>query len=133
MEELYGESTRKPREYSSIVSGIFIFFMVTSGINCISKLLTNLVVGNIVLGIIMFVCEVANIYFLYAILQKKGWGIWALLGMLLLQIPLNLIIGCPDMESVYLSTFIRIAVFSLILLIPKKGVMAWSVLLSKGE
>ena len=76
-------NSEKPRELSSIIKGVFIFFMITSGLNCITKLATNLMIENTSLGIIMFICELANIYFLYVILQKKSWGLFALFGMLL--------------------------------------------------
>lgn len=126
-----GENSEKLREFSSIIKGVFIFFMVTSGLNCITKLATNLMLGNTSSGIIMFICELANIYFLYVILKKKSWGLIALFGMLLLQIPLNIFLKCPDMDKIYISTFLRMLVFSIILLIPKNGITGWVVLFGK--
>jgi len=126
-------NTEKPREFSSIIKGVFIFFMITSGLNCITKFATNLMIENTSLGIIMFICELANIYFLYVILQKKSWGIFALFGMLLIQIPLNLIMNYPDMDTIYISTFLRMVVFSIILFIPKNGLTGWAVLFGKEK
>lgn len=120
-------------ELNSFVRGLFIFFLITSGINCLTKLLTNLGIGNTTLGIAMFICEVANCFFLYKMLKHKGWALLALFGMLLLQIPLNLALGNPDMQSVYISTFMRIIVFSVLLLIPKNGVTGWQVLFSQSS
>ena len=128
-----GENAEKPKEFSSIIKGVFIFFMVTSGLNCITKLATNLMMGNTPLGIIMFICELANIYFLYVILQKKNWGLIALFGMLLFQIPINILLNCPDMNAIYMSTFSRMLVFSIILLIPKNGITGWSILFGKDK
>ena len=128
-----GGNSEKPREFSSIIKGVFIFFMVTSGLNCITKLVTNLMIGNTSLGIIMFICELANIFFLYVILQKKCWGLFALFGMLLIQIPLNIFMNCPDMDTIYISTFLRMAVFSIILLIPQNGLTGWAVLFGKDK
>ena len=79
----------------------------------------------------MFICELANIYFLYVILQKKSWGLIALFGMLLFQIPLNIFLKCPDMDTIYISAFLRIVVFSIILLIPKNGITGWAILFGK--
>lgn len=126
-------NSEKPREFSSIIKVVFIFFMITSGINCITKLVTNLMIGNTSLGILMFICELANIYFLYVILQKKTWGLFALFGMLLIQIPLNLIMNYPDMDTIYISTFLRMVVFSIILFIPKNGLTGWAVLFGKEK
>ena len=128
-----GGNSEKPKEFSSIIKGVLIFFMVTSGLNCITKLATNLMMGNTSLGIIMFVCELANIYFIYVILQKKYWGLIAFFGMLLFQIPLNILLNCPDMNTIYISTFSRIIVFSIILLIPKNGITGWSILFGKDK
>ena len=128
-----GGNSKKPREFSSIIKGVFIFFMVTSGLNCITKFATNLMIGNILLGIIMFICELANIYFLCVILQKKSWGLIALYGMLLLQIPLNIFLNCPDMDKIYISAFVRIIIFSIILFIPKNGLTGWAVLFGKDK
>ena len=135
MEEKYNlaGNSEKPREFSNILKGVLIFFMVTSGLNCITKLATNLMIGNTPLGIFMFICELANIYFLYVILQKKYWGLIALFGMLLFQIPLNILLNCPDMTTIYISTFFRILVFSIILLIPKNGITGWSILFGKDK
>lgn len=126
-------NSEKPREFSSIIKGVFIFFMITSGLNCITKLATNLMIENTSLGIIMFICELANIYFLYVILQKKSWGLFALFGMLLIQIPINLFMNCPDMDTIYISTFLRMAVFSIILFIQKNGLSGWAVLFGKEK
>lgn len=128
-----GGNSEKPREFSSIIKGVFIFFMVTSGLNCITKLATNLMIGNTSLGIAMFICELANIYFLYVILQKKSWGLIALFGMLLLQLPLNIFLNCPDMDEIYISTFVRMAVFSIILFIPKNGITGWTILFGEDK
>lgn len=128
-----GENSEKPREFSGIIKGVFIFFMVTSGLNCITKFATNLMIGNTSLGIIMLICELANIYFLYVILQKKSWGLIALFGILLLQIPLNIFLNCPDMDEIYISTFVRIVILSIILFIPKNGLAGWAVLFGKDK
>ncbi len=128
-----GGNSEKLREFSNIIKGVFIFFMVTSGFNCITKLATNLTMGHTSLGIVMFICELANIYFIYVILQKKYWGLIAFFGMLLLQIPLNILLKCPDMDAIYISTFSRILVFSIILLIPKNGITGWSILFGKDK
>ncbi len=119
------------KDFNGIVKGLFVFFLATSAINSVSKLVTNLTWGNTSLGIIMFLCEAACCYFIYVMLQKKSWGLLALFGMLLLQIPLNLILGNPNMESVYISTFMRIGIFSLLLLIPKNKITGWSVFFGK--
>ena len=81
----------------------------------------------------MFICELANIYFLYVILQKKSWGLFALFGMLLIQIPINLFMNCPDMDTIYVSTLLRMAVFSIILFIQKNGLSGWAVLFGKEK
>lgn len=125
------DAPNNPAELNSFVKGLFIFFLVTSAINCLTKFATNLVHGNITLGILMFVLEVACCIFLYMMIKHKGWAVLALFGVLLLQIPLNLSLGNPDMQTVYISTFLRIIVFSILLLIPKNGVMGWSVLFKK--
>jgi len=124
---------KQPAEFNSVVRGIFIFLLITSAINCLTKLLTNLGLGNTTLGLIMFVMEAANCIFLYMMLQRKGWAVLALFGMLLLQIPLNLVLENPDMQSVYISTFLRIIVFSILLLIPKNGITGWQVLFEKND
>ena len=131
--EQENNTPKQPAELNSVVRGIFIFFLVTSAINCLTKLLTNLGLGNTTLGLIMFVMEVANCVFLYMMLQRKGWAVLAFFGMLLLQIPLNLALGNPDMSSVYFSTFLRITVFSILLLIPKNGVTGWQVLFGQSS
>ena len=126
-------SSRKPRELHGFIKGVLIYVMATSGFSSVTKLIANLASDNAILGVIMFACEVANICFAYAILKKKGWGVFALFGMLLAQIPFNLFLESSDMPYIYASTFIRIAVFSLILLIPKHGVTGWSVLFGKEK
>ena len=131
--EQENNTPKQPAELNSVVRGIFIFFLITSAINCLTKLLTNLGLGNTTLGLIMFVMEVANCVFLYMMLQRKGWAVLAFFGMLLLQIPLNLALGNPDMQSVYISTFLRIIVFSVLLLIPKNGITGWQVLFEKNN
>lgn len=119
--------------FHPIVRGIFIFFIITSAFSSISKLVTNLAFGNTFLGLFMFLCEAACCFFIYVMLQKKAWGLYALFGMLLLQIPLNLILGNQNMESVYISVFIRLAIFSLLLLVPKDKVTGWKLLFNKQE
>jgi hypothetical protein len=126
-------SSRAPRELHGFIKGVLIYVMATSGFSSVAKLTANLASDNAILGFIMFACEVANICFAYAILKKKGWGVVAFFGMLLSQIPFNLFLESPDMPYVYASTFIRIALFSLILLIPKNGVTGWSVLFGKEK
>lgn len=128
-----GGYSENPREFSSIIKGIFIFFMLTSGFNGITKFAINLMMGNTSLGIIMFICEMSNIYFLYVILQKKSWGLIAFFGMMLLQIPLNIFLECPDMDKIYISIFLRMLVFSLILLIPKNKITGWAILFGKEK
>lgn len=124
---------KQPTELNGLVRGLFIFFLVTSAINCLTKFVTNLVHGNTSLGILMFVLEVACCIFLFMMLKHKGWAVLALFGVLLLQIPLNLSLGNPDMQTVYISTFLRIIVFSILLTIPKNGVMGWQVLFDKKD
>ena len=51
------DAPNNPAELNSFVKGLFIFFLVTSAINCLTKFATNLVHGNITLGILMFVLE----------------------------------------------------------------------------
>ena len=72
-----------------------------------------------------------NVIFFIAILQKKSWGLLAFFGMLILQIPLNLIFGNAHVEDVAFSAFVRMAIMSLLFLIPKNGITGWRVLFPK--
>lgn len=122
-------------EFNGILKGLLILMLVSSIGQSISKLVQSLTLGTVSTGlaILMFALEMVNVVFFFAILRKKSWGLLAFFGMLILQIPLNLLLGNAHIEDVAFSAFIRIAIVSLLFLIPKNGITGWRVLFPKKE
>lgn len=121
-------NTKEP-DYSFWFFGITVL-MIFSGVGrSLSKLVSALALGHSGLALAMVLCEIVNAALLIAILNKKKWGLYAFLVMMLMQIPLNYFLGVGNMGQVYLSVFVRITIIFLMLLIPSEGIPAWKILL----
>ena len=83
----------------------------------------------ILAGILLFVANMANIVFFFFILRGKGWALLCYFSLMLLQIPIVYLFGYNAMDSVITKAITSLAIISLMLLIRKKGVSAWSVLI----
>ena len=127
------EENQNCPEFNGILTGLLVLMLISSIGHSLSKLVQSMIPGTSGTGlaVLMFVLEMVNVVFFIALLNRKAWGLWGFFGMMLLQIPLNLMLGNPRIGLVAFSAGIRIALISLLLLIPKKGVTAWRVLFPK--
>lgn len=122
------------KQYRSIVSFIFLLMLIYGVVRSLLKFTSARILNeDISLSAFMFICEIANAVFLFAIMRKKKWGLIAFFIMLLAQIPINIIVGCEDMTSIVASTFVRIIIISLILLVKNDGYSGWNILFNSNS
>lgn len=124
----------KRDEFSLWVISILSFSLAGSFIHLIVQFSQNLGLDMVDLAIYQLVGGLINCLSFLIILYKKNiWGVWLFFAMMILQIPVNVVmIGYID-ESVIDSALIRVALLSIILLIRKDGISAWSILLASNK
>lgn len=120
-------------DYHPVVKGVIIVMMALSCINLFSQVMTNMTWGNYSIGAIELVGGLINLFSFILIYNKKISGVILYVGMMLLQILLNIILDSVDIESIIISCVVRIFVLSLILLVRKNGMSGWSLLIKNSD
>lgn len=120
-------------DYHPVVKGVIIVLMALSCINLFSQVITNMTWGNYSIGAIELVGGLINLFSFILIYKQKLSGVILYVGMMLLQILINLFLNSVDIESVVISCVVRLIIISLILLVRKNGVSGWSILKKNAD
>lgn len=121
-------------EFSLWVICILAIYLTTGFIHLIVQFIQNLGLDMVDLAIYQLVGGLINCLSFLIILYKKNiWGVWLFFAMMILQIPINVVRDGYIDESVIDSALIRVALLSIILLIRKDGISAWSILLASNK
>ena len=115
-------------EFHSAVKVLLVLLMFMSGLNLLTQLYTNLLLENYIYAIVQFVGGVINFGAFYLIYKKKLLGVIIFAIMMVLQIPINLILGTDYIFPIIFSAGIRLLFLTGILCISKNGISAWKVL-----
>lgn len=121
-------------EFSLWVICILAIYLTTGFIHLIVQFIQNLGLDMVDLAIYQLVGGLINCLSFLIILYKKNiWGVWLFFAMMILQIPINVVRDGYIDESVIDSALIRVALLSIVLLIRKDGISAWSILLASNK
>lgn len=118
-------------QYNKVLKVIMVLMMVSSGLNMLSELISNLIWENYILGITIFLLEAVNMVAFVMIYKHNLVGVFIFFSMMILDIIVNYMLCVSDMETIWISTISRAIIISSILLISKNGKSAWSVLISE--
>lgn len=127
------DSDVRTKDYHPVVKGVIIVLMALSCINLFSQVITNMIWGNYSIGAIELVGGLINLFSFILIYKRKISGVILYVGMMLLQILINLFLNSVDIESVVISCVVRLIIIGLILLVRKNGVSGWSILKNNAD
>lgn len=132
MEDLANNNDNQQNKYyyCGVCDLILCLWMISGILSGLLQLVLNLQQDvSITICLIQFIGAAINLYAFILIYRENKLGFYIYVTMMLYQIPINLLLGRPDLGFIVVSALVRIIMLSLVLLIPNQyGIRGWTVL-----